>query len=41
MMGTGTGMFNPGAQLVNGLLQPGENIFLKYPMGQKFQYVGP
>lgn len=41
MMGMGTGMFNPGAQLVNGLLQPGENIFLKYPMGQKFQYVGP
>lgn len=41
MMGMGTGMFNPEAQLVNGLLQPGENIFLKYPMGQKFQYVGP
>lgn len=47
--GMGLGMSNPymGAMgydptqaLVNSLLQPGENIFLKYPMGYQFQYMG-
>ena len=47
--GMGLGMSNPymGAMgydptqaLVNSLLQPGENIFLKYPMGYQFQYIG-
>lgn len=43
--GTGFGMGNPFGMgydstqaLVNSLLQPGENIFLKYPMGYVFQY---
>lgn len=41
--GTGFGMmgglgYNPTQALVNSILQPGENIFLKYPMGYVFQY---
>ena len=34
------GMYNPATALANSLLQPGENIFQKYPMGFQFQYVG-
>ena len=33
------GMYNPAAALANSLLQPGENIFQKYPMGFQFQYM--
>ncbi len=33
------GMYNPAAALANSLLQPGENIFQKYPMGYQFQYM--
>ena len=39
-MGTGMGMYNPGFPMMNQILQPGENIFEKYPMGFKFQYIG-
>ncbi len=34
------GMYNPVTAIANSLLQPGENIFQKYPMGFQFQYVG-
>ena len=40
-MGMNTnGFYDPNAAFVNSILQPGENIFLKYPMGYKFQYMG-
>lgn len=43
--GTGFGMmggfgYNSNQALVNSILQPGENIFLKYPTGYTFQYMG-
>ena len=39
MMG-GMGYMNPAMPQFNLGLQPGENIFLKYPMGYQFQYIG-
>lgn len=39
MMGS-MGYMNPTSALVNSILAPGENIFLKYPMGFQFQYMG-
>ncbi|MBP3846931.1 hypothetical protein J6I39_04195 [bacterium] len=38
--GMGMGMYNPASAVASTLLQPGENIFEKYPMGYKFQYMG-
>ena len=38
--GMGTGMYYPGLSMISPLLQPGENIFEKYPLGFKFQYIG-
>lgn len=37
----GMGLYNtPITAFTNTLLQPGENIFLKYPIGYRFQYLG-
>ena len=38
-MGLG-GYTNPYSMLGYSLLQPGENIFQKYPIGYQFQYIG-
>ena len=38
--GIGSGMYNPVFPMMNQILQPGENIFEKYPLGFRFQYMG-
>lgn len=38
--GMGMGMYNPVSPIVSSLLQPGENIFEKYQLDYKFQYMG-